>query len=395
MPTNQPVALPVTWNQVAAFRLARHHLTERAPVHALAAVAGDIAGVQAQLLSAAQIGFWARITDLRMGDMDQAIRDRVLVKAACMRQTQFLVPSEQLAIFTRGQARRAEKDIRWMRGKGVPDRIIDAAIEATLEAMDQPRTRPEIADMVCRSLGVPLQAIHGGVGWGSRKQVAAVPVGDIHVPVVYLLHLVAARGVFCSGPNHGNEPTFVRADAWIPGWQDVPVEQAEKALLHKYLRAFGPATAADYSMWSGITLTEVRAIWAREQAKLAQVNVEGWASAVLDEDLDILANASYETPLVRLLPYFDTFLLGHKQRDHLAAQEHQPRIYRAQGWIAPVVLADGRPVAVWEYARERKSLLIKVVPFGFLSPEVINGMQEEARSLGQFLGVPSVDIQIS
>jgi hypothetical protein len=44
------------------------------------------------------------------------------------------------------------------------------------------------------------------------------------------------------------------------------------------------------------------------------VNVEGWKVEVIREDLDILAQAEFERPLVRLLPYLDTFLLGHKQR---------------------------------------------------------------------------------
>ena len=64
-----------------------------------------------------------------------------------MRQTLFLVPFDYLAIFVRGTARRAEKEIRWARGKGAPNRVVD------------------------------------------------------------LLHLAAARGVICYGPNHGNEPS--------------------------------------------------------------------------------------------------------------------------------------------------------------------------------------------
>ncbi len=119
-------------------------------------------------------------------------------------------------------------------------------------------------------------------------------------------------------------------------------EQAEGMLLRRYLRAFGPATAADFALWTGISLTEAREIWAREEADIAPVNVEGWTAAVLREDLDELAQARFERPLVRLLPYFDSFLLGHKEREHLVAMKHRPKVYRAQGWIAPVVLVDGR-----------------------------------------------------
>ena len=393
MSTRQHAQFSVTWNQIAAFRLARHHLSERASTKALLSVVHDMGGAQAQLPSAAQISLWSRVSDLQITHVEKALRERTLVKASCMRRTLFFVPSRHLGVFVRGAARRAEKEIRWARGKGVPDRVIDAAIDAALSVLDQPLTRPEIAERVSRALGVQMQAVHGG-GWGRRTKVAAVPVGELTYPVVDLLHLAGSRGVVCYGPNRGNEPTFVRADAWIPKWRDVPREQAEGLLLRTYLRAFGPATATDFAMWSGITLTDAREIWAREQADFAPVNVEGWEATVLRKDLDELAHAEFERPLIRLLPYFDSYLLGHKEREHLMAMEHRLKVYRPQGWIVPVVLVDGRATAVWEHARERNHLRVKVTKFGSISRRIAAGIGEEARDLGRFLGIQNVDLQI-
>ena len=89
---------------------------------------------------------------------------------------------------------------------------------------------------------------------------------------------------------------------------------------------------------------------------LASVSVEGWTASVLREDLNKLTQAGFERPLVRLLPYFNSYLLGHKERQHLVAIKHHPNVYRAQGWIAPVVLVDGRVVAVWSHTREGNRL---------------------------------------
>ena len=144
----QEAQYPVTWEQVTAFRLRRQHLSERAPAKALVAVAGDMTGAQAQLLSAAELSLWSRIRDLRIADIEAALNERLLVKASCMRHTLFLVPSGQLAVFVRGCAGRADKEIRWALGKGVPEPLLEAAIEAALEALDQPLTRPEIAERV-------------------------------------------------------------------------------------------------------------------------------------------------------------------------------------------------------------------------------------------------------
>ena len=393
MSIHQHPLISVTWNQVAAFRLARHHLLERAREASLVSVVGDITGAQAQLLTAAQIALWARVRDLRLSHIEKAMRERTLVKASCMRRTLFLVPSQELAIFVRGSARRAEKEIRWARGKGVPDRVIEAAIEAALGALDEPLTRPEIAERVSRALGVRMRAVQGG-GWGSNRKLAAVAVGKLTYPVVDLLHLAAARGVVCYGPYRGNEPTFVRADAWIPHWTDTSQEQAEALLLRRYLKAFGPATVTDFALWAGINLTDARQIWAREQADLAPIMMGGLAAEVLKEDLEILSRAKLERRRVCLLPYFDTFLLGHKQRDHLVSVDHRRAVYRPQGWITPVILVDGRVAGVWQQARDGKRLRLKVTAFGSMARRVRTGIREEAQDLGRFLELPDVDIQI-
>jgi len=104
--------------------------------------------------------------------------------------------------------------------------------------------------------------------------------------------------------------------------------------------------------------------------------------------------ADLKRPVIRLLPYFDTFLLGHKERDHLVAIENKPSVYRAQGWIAPVVLVNGRVVGVWEHTRSGDHLQVKVRKFTSLSRASVSGIQEEVRDLGRFLGSPNVDIQI-
>lgn len=391
--TDRRTATSVTRSQVAVFRLTRHHLVDRAPAAELISVVHSMAGAQAQLLSAAQISLWARVRNLRSADVGEALADRRLVKASCMRRTLFLAPAEQLAIFVRGSARCAEKEVRWARGKGVSDRDLDAAMDATLSALDRPLTRPEIAERVSRSLGASAQDVHGG-GWGSRRKVAAVPVGELTYPVVDLLHLAAARGVVCYGPDQGHEPTFVRADAWLPRWQDVAQEQAEGELLRLYLQAFGPSTAADFAGWTGMTLRDARAIWAREQAGLAPVDVEGWAAAVLEEDLAALVQARLESPPARLLPYFDSFLLGHKAREHLVPLECQPQVFRPQGWIAPVVLVDGRAVAVWAHARQGNRLEVALSGFRPLSPDIVAAIRDEAHDLSRFLGASGVNVQV-
>jgi len=387
-------AASVTRDQVAAFRLGRHHLARRAPRETLVSVVQDMAGAQAQVLSAAQIALSTRTKGLSLADVGGAIAERRLVKVNCMRRTLYLVPSSLVAVFVRGTARRAEKEVRWALRKGVPSRVLEAAIDAALGALDEPLTRPEVAQRVCRMLGTRPRLVHGG-GWGSRGKVAAVPVGALTYPVVDLLHLAAARGVVCYGEQRNGEPTFVRADAWVPGYMDVPAEDAEERLLRRYLESFGPATVADFAVWTGMTVREARAIWERTAGELAPVEVEGAEGSALDTTLDELLRARVESPNVRLLPYFDSYLLGHRDRRHLVSDEHRHRVSRSQGWIAPVVLVDGRVAAVWQHARRRGRLEVEVTPLERLPRRVVSSIRTEGDELRRFLAANEARVTIA
>jgi winged helix DNA-binding protein len=383
----------VTWDQVAAFRLSRHHLVARAPSRALVSVLGAMGGAQAQLLSAAHLALWARVRDLRPDDFQAAAVARTVVKAWCMRRTLHLVPSEDLAIFVRGSARRAERGVRWLRGRGVGERAVEELIGAVLGALDRPLSGPELIDRVSRTLGLPVRRVRWG-GWGSRAKIPGVAVGRATLPVRYLLHVAAARGVVCSDPSRGAEPIFVRADAWVPRWRDASQEDAEDELLRRYLRAFGPATPADFALWTGMSLSNARAIWQRQEAGFVPVIVEGWTASIFRDDLRRLTARRSEPLPVRLLPYFDSYLLGHKARAHLVALRHHKTVYSKAGWIAPVVLVDGRVAGVWAYARERNRLVVRVTAFAALSRHTIAGIREEAERLAGFVGGGDAQVQI-
>jgi hypothetical protein len=381
----------VSWDQVAAFRLGRHHLTERAPARALGTVVADMGGAQAQVLAAAQLALWARVRDLNPDELDRALwTKRSLAKAWCMRQTLYLLPSNELAMFVRGSARRAEKEIRWMLNHGVSEPTLGRVLDATLAALGEPVTRTELAQKVGITLGLPFRWGQGG-GWGSDRRIPCVQIGEVTCPSYYLLHLVGARGVVCSGPNRGSEATFVRGDAWVRRWHDLSRERAEGGLLRRYLGAFGPGTVADFVAWTRMLVSDAEEIWTREESAFVSVDVEGWPAQLLRRDLAELQAAELDPPSVRLLPYFDSYLLGHMKRGHLLETKDHRRVYRDQGWVAPVVLVDGRVTGVWSHRRKGERLLVRVEPFAAMPSVVRTHIREEAVDLGRFRGCSRVE----
>jgi len=99
MKSGLPVAAELSWADVHSFRLARHHLLERAPKSKLAQVVGDIGGAQAQVMSLAELQIAVRVS-CNVEDVREALwKKRSLVKTWLMRGTLHLIPSADLPMF--------------------------------------------------------------------------------------------------------------------------------------------------------------------------------------------------------------------------------------------------------------------------------------------------------
>jgi hypothetical protein len=65
-------------------------------------------------------------------------------------------------------------------------------------------------------------------------------------------------------------------------------------------------------------------------------------------------------PVVRLLPAFDTYLLGYRSREFAVPPEHARRVWPGGGIVRPTVIVNGRGVATWK----RNGTKIELEPFG-------------------------------
>jgi hypothetical protein len=109
------------WDQVIAWRTARHHLDERVPATAMLEVVSGLCGLHAQIMSSAELSLWARVEGLEPGAVQRSLwEERSLVKTWAMRGTLHLLPS---AAFPLWQAARSTTGLwetgAWQRGFGV------------------------------------------------------------------------------------------------------------------------------------------------------------------------------------------------------------------------------------------------------------------------------------
>ncbi len=61
------------------------------------------------------------------------------------------------------------------------------------------------------------------------------------------------------------------------------------------------------------------------------VDVEGWKANILKPDLAELETAEVDEPVIRLLPFFDSFLLGHKSHLNIVDEKDLGRFLESNG----------------------------------------------------------------
>src|SRR2546422_188263 len=145
------------------------------------------------------------------------------------------ISADHIAAFllARGSTGRADRDTAWLESHGYPATLINRVLDALRPALDRPRTRKELADRIAKTLGASSHR-KSGRGWGAPRNAPGIQLGNVSLPLGYLIFLACYRGLACAGPPvKGNEATFVRPDVWLRNWRDLPVEEAEEELLRR------------------------------------------------------------------------------------------------------------------------------------------------------------------
>jgi uncharacterized protein YcaQ len=353
---------------IASFRLRRHHLLDEPPADAVT-IARDMCGVQAQVMGPARLQLWTRNHALTRAEIDNSLwKIRTLVKTSLMRQTLHLIPTDEFPIYIAAlRPSRFSQAMRVMDRCGITRAESEALIPLIMQTLSSgPLSRPAIAAAIRPK---------------ASKQVRFWMENSWS-----LVRLPVAEGLICYGRGEGNAIVFIRTDHWLPKLKLEPMSatEAQCALLRKYLRAYGPATLHDFAHWAGIPMQEVKLLRPLLEPELAQVPVDKKNCLLLREDVAVLNDSPVAETSIRLLPHFDSYLLAHREKDHLLSPKHYKRVYRNQGWISPVVLIGGAVAGVWSYKPQGRRLQVEVEPFGKLSKAERAGIEREAESLAQF-----------
>jgi Winged helix DNA-binding domain len=296
--------------------------------------------VQAQDLRSAELALRARSSWLTATDIERELTEqRSLVVGWLLRGTLHLVRREDYWWLHALTAPRQETTSRRrLVEEGVSPAEAERAVELVEAALagEGPLTRPELAERLAAD--------------GVRTQGQATP---------HLLRLAALRGVAVLGPLRDGLQAYAPAREWLR--EEPPAVDPDAALLilaDRYLAGHAPATPEDLATWTGLPLRDVRA-----------------AFSLVERD----RRTPDELP-PRLLPPFDPYLLGWKDRSFAVQPQHARRVHPGGGVLRATATVDGNVVGTWSLRGGR----VEINPFAPLAPEHATALEDEAADVERF-----------
>jgi len=363
------MAISLSRAQVNAWRLSRHHLARRVRKGEVEKVVSDLCGVQAQVLSYAALAIWARVEDITLDDVQDALwKHHSVVKMWCMRGTLHLLAASDFPVYVAAR----KMDLVFKRDWLTPDvseKDRERIVNAIHDALDgQILSRERLAEEVVERLGMTARMRkHMLSGWGN------------------LLHPAAEKGYLCFGPSEGAKVTFVRPDQWLGGWVEPNGTEAWKMLLRRFFSTYGPANHHDIGHWWGIRPDKAKTLMDFIREELEEVEYEGQKRWARREDVARIVDVE-TAPCVNLLPSWDFYAMFYHPRELFVSQDYRARIFTKLQGNKPVLLIDGVAGGIWEQRRRRGHTELRVHPFTSISSAQKRLVTEEAGSLGKFLG---------
>lgn len=341
-----------TLAQANHFVLQKNYLAaQKAPD--LAGLVEDLAGLPAEPPTTPFLSTRARLVNFTPEQLSaQLSQQGGLIKSPLVRNVPYIITAHQFATWHAATARQRNQ------GFNAEFRLWGLESNDEIESLGQQilallGNRPMSTEAVARQL--PPEAVKELTQTSRGGRVSKT------TNVALALRWLAAQGqlaVLNSASDWRAEtPTYL---PWLQHYPNIDLAStpgeadAQKAVVRAYLSAFGPATEADISFWTGFGKSETaRATNALSSETILTMvkGIPGMLLSLKNQADTLKATNPPAEPVVNLLPANDPLTTAHRasRARYFADPSLQRRVFSSSGATKPTILVNGQIVGVWDW----------------------------------------------
>jgi hypothetical protein len=324
-----------------------------------------LGAVQAQDYSGAKWSVGLRLSGTTDKNVEQALKDRKLVRTWALRGTLHFV---------------AASDIRWLLSLLAP-RIISRNTRRYKELKLDEST-------LSMSNNILKSALNDGKYLNRRELLDILKQNGISTEgqrAAYMLQRASLEGIICQTITHMNNPLYISMEELNKSTTLERVE-ALAELATQYFNGHGPATLEDFVWWSGLLKKDAREGLDNIKSILTSENISEktyWMSPDSSEN--------FESPTVKLLPGFDEYLLSYRDRSaSISTEQIKERLSPTNGIFSSTVIIDGQVVGTWKRKFKKDEVSIKINYFRKFTTSEESALKSEVNSYAEFLDMPII-----
>lgn len=332
--------------------LARQHLLRRRKASAADEIE-HLVGMQAQVPNSPYVGLWTRLEGFQPHELGDLINRRRAVRLGLMRNTIHLVSAGDA--LAQRPLYQPLFDRAWQT-TGFSRNLVGIDINAVIAMAhalmaEKPRTFSELGSLLAQR-------------WPDRDATSLAYSIRYLVPIVQ----VPPRGIW----GKSAQATWTSTELWLG--RSLTAKPSIGKLIPRYLAAFGPASVADMSTWSG--LTGLRAAAERLRLQLRTFRDER------GRELFDVADGPLPDPKTpappRFLPEYDNLLIGHHDRTRVIDHAYRHVIFIG------TLLVDGFVQGTWVMKRQGDAATLTIEPLRPLTKRDRTLVAEEGERLLEF-----------
>ena len=282
---------------------------------------------------------WAvgmRLKSATIQTVEKALRDGEILRTHVMRPTWHLVAAE---------------DIRWM--LKLSAQRIKSANDSFAKGWDL-----EITDELYMKSYNLLEQILAGyksltkleiTGHFCRSGILAEPDNN---RMTRFMARAEQEGIICSGEDKGGKCTYALLEERVPPMPEITKDEALARLARSYFRSHAPAVLQDFIWWSGLPISDARQAIYLIASELTE---EQWQGETWYIHADSRTRGRVSNCL-HLLPSYDEYLLGYKDRTDVLPKEHYPKAFTNNGLFFPIILHNGQVIGNWDRSARKKGI---------------------------------------